>query len=380
MENEENKSVSYIPDFQNNIAFEQGLIFENIKVNTLFESMSEGVVVINRDSRILFINKRLEELTGFEKSEIIGKNLDILIPQNFHYKHDTYVNNYFNNPKRRSMGTNLDLMATRKDFSTFPVDISLSFLQIDNNTFGIAYITDITSRKKTENEIKIKNNELESYARIVAHDLNSTLQGVVGFSEYLINSKNDLSDEEFNSYLSNISLSGKKMTSIINDMLLFVTLKKENVHKVEITIKDIVASVLQRLKFLIESKSAQIIVDQKLINCLGYSLWIEEVIYNLISNALKYGGNPPVVEISSELLNDGMVKYNIKDNGKGISNELIGIIFEDNNQRDTLTKGFGIGLPIVKMIIEKLDGNLSVSTKLNEGSIFSFCLKAKSGS
>ncbi|MCG8683859.1 MAG: ATP-binding protein, partial [Desulfobacterales bacterium] len=108
----------------------------------------------------------------------------------------------------------------------------------------------------------------------------------------------------------------------------------------------------------------------------GYALWVEEIWLNFISNAINYGGDHPKIEISCSKNENGFIKYNVKDSGEGISDELKAIIFNDKDRnKDRLIKGFGLGLSIVRRIAEKLDGYVSVESKPGKGSMFSFYLK-----
>jgi PAS domain S-box-containing protein len=362
-------------EIQKRIAFYSGLLQGDITIKTLLESLAEGVVIVNEDGRIVLINHRMAQLTGYDKNEVVGHDLNIFISQNKYLTHSHYVKNFFNDPRIRPMGIGLELSAQRKDGSTFPVEISLSFLITETEKLGIGFITDITARKQAEEELKKRNVELDAYAHTVAHDLNSSLQGIIGYSEFLVDSDQKISADQYNSFLKEISKSGRKMSTIIRELLVFASMKKEDIELEEIITKEILANVLQRLRYQIEEKSAQIIINDNILNCKGYAPWIEEVFYNYVSNAIKYGGSPPLIEIYSEKLSSGEIKYNVKDNGEGISNERKSIIFEERGARTGLTKGFGLGLSIVRRIIEKLDGNVSVESECGKGTIFSFSLR-----
>lgn len=361
---------------QKRVAYTAGKLYQDITVKILLECLAEGVVIVNDEGRIILINSRLSKMTAFSKEEVLGESLNILIPESTHTRHSLYIKEFFEAPKIRPMGVNLNLIAKRKDNSTFPIEISLSYLKTDTGVLGIGFITDISERKLAEEELLKKNKELDDYAHIVAHDLTSSLYGVVGYSELLLESKNEISDSEKDEYLEQIMISGKKMNNIIQELLIFASMKKGEVKTEILDMKTIIDSSLQRLKYQINKLSAKIHVHEELANCTGYAGWIEEVLFNFISNALKYGGNPPIIEIYSEKLNNGFVKYSVKDNGNGIDPEHKEIIFEDkNNKKEKLTKGLGLGLTIVKRIIEKLNGYVSVESEIGKGSIFSFYLQ-----
>ena len=160
------------------------------------------------------------------------------------------------------------------------------------------------------------------------------------------------------------------MSTIIRELLIFASMKKDDVDTQIINIKEIIENVRQRLRYQIGEKNAKIIIHENISDSKGYAPWVEEVFFNYISNALKYGGVPPIIEIYSEKQPGG-----IKDNGEGISDDLKAVIFDEKGKRSGLTKGFGLGLSIVRRIIEKLDGTVAVESECGVGSIFSFSLK-----
>lgn len=361
---------------QKSIAYTAGLLQGDVTIKTLLESLAEGVIFINESGRIILINDKLSELTGYNKNEVMGQHMNIFIPDELHKKHDSHINGYFKKPRIRPMGEGLELTAKRKDGSPFLVELSISFLDTESGKIGVGFLTDITIRKEAEYELKKRNQELDAYAHTVAHDLNSSLAGIVGFSELLINPNYELSKEEHDSYLQEIAQGSRKMTSIIGELLLFASIKKEDVDIGEIKMKEIIASACHRLKYKIEEKGAQIEISENISNCLGYSLWVEEVWLNFISNAIKYGGTPPKIKIYCSKTENGFIKYSVEDKGEGVTNELKEVIFnEEDKNKDKLTKGFGLGLSIVKRILEKLGGHVSVESELGKGSIFSFYLK-----
>ncbi len=363
-------------DIQKQIAYTAGVLQGDITVKTLLESLAEGVVIVNDIGRIILINKRMSEMTGFGKHEVIGESLNIFIPEEMHGRHLSNVKKFFEDPRIRPMGIELELVAKRKDNSTFPVEISLSFLDSETGRLGVGFITDVSSRKKIEEDLKKRNLELDNFAHTVAHDLNASLSGIVGISELLIDTNEETSQETKNDYLSHIAQSGRKMSSVINELLIFASLKKEDINVEKVNINIIVESALKRLKFQVENLDAKVHVQQNMFNCSGYSAWVEEIFFNYLSNALKYGGTPPLIEVFCEKLKDGFVKYSVRDYGEGLNEDFQNIVFEDKSKiKDKLSKGFGLGLAIVKRIVEKLDGYVMVESEVGKGSTFSFCLK-----
>ncbi len=362
---------------QKKIAYTAGLLQGDITIKTLLESLAEGVVIINEFGHIILINDRLSGFTGYEKHEVMGEHLNLLIPGKIHEKHNAHISGYFENPHIRPMGSGMNLNVKRKDNTIFPVEISLSFIITESGQLGIGFITDITSRKNIENELRERNTELDAYAHTVAHDLSSTLSGVVGFAELLLDSKGEIKQEEQDYFLKEIAQNGRKMLNIVRELLIFASMRKEDVVLAEVDMDTIIKNVLTRLRFQIEEKDARIILPESTLNCQGYSPWVEEIWLNFISNAIKYGGHPPVITLDCTKTPDGYIKYSVTDNGAGITDEFkTGLFNESTKVKEGLIKGFGLGLGIVKRFVEKLDGYVTVDSELNKGSKFCFYLKA----
>jgi len=132
-----------------------------------------------------------------------------------------------------------------------------------------------------------------------------------------------------------------------------------------------------RLKDVIQDNGAEITLPESWPEALGYEAWLEEVWLNYISNAIKYGGKPPRIQIGSDVLSDNRVKFWIRDNGMGLSEDDIALLFNKFTRLDTMrAEGHGLGLSIVKRIMEKLDGETGVESQNipGEGSTFYFIL------
>lgn len=350
-------------------------IFKNsISIHSLIESMSEGVIFINKEGKILLVNKIINQLFKYKNNELINQPIEKLIEPKYKEQHKTHLKKYFITPKVRPMGhTNSKVSGIKKDGSIVSLEISLSYINTDKELIGVAFITDISARVKAENELKIRNIELDAFAHTVAHELHSQLNSIIGFSQILLNKK-ELSEEKRISFMKMIITSGYKMNNVIREILLLSNIKKDEVSKTQLSMKNIVNEAIKRISTS-EKKLANISISNNFESSIGYGPWIEEVWYNYIRNAIKYGGTPPTIEISSSKAKNGYNKFWIKDNGKGLTENQCKIIFIDPQQLGNgFIKGHGLGLSIVKRIVEKLDGWVTVESIPNEGSIFSFYL------
>jgi signal transduction histidine kinase len=132
---------------------------------------------------------------------------------------------------------------------------------------------------------------------------------------------------------------------------------------------------MQRLAYMIDECSAEITLPDSWPIALGYGPWVEEVWVNYLSNALKYGGQPPRIEVGATVQADGTVRFWVCDNGPGLASEEQARLFTPSTRFDQVrAKGHGLGLSIVRRIVRKLGGQVGVESEIGQGSIFSFTL------
>jgi K+-sensing histidine kinase KdpD len=227
-------------------------------------------------------------------------------------------------------------------------------------------------------ELQTRNEELDAFAHIVAHDLKNPLGHIVGFARVVEKDYATLPEEELSHYLHTITQSARKMSNIIDELLLLA-----GVHKIEeaelgpLDMAGIVDEVQRRLAYMIETHQAEIILPQSWPVALGYGPWVEEMWVNYLSNAIKYGGRPPRVELGATVQADGQVCFWVRDNGPGLTPEEQARLFTPFTRLDQVrAKGHGLGLSIARHIAEKLGGQVKVESQVGQGSVFSFTLPA----
>lgn len=361
--------------FQQRLASVGKIFQEDITVKTLLETLTEGIVVVGETGAIVLINQRIEELFGYREEEVIGRSLTVFLPDGSAERHDLYLNSYFQTPWERRLGQGMDLVGKRKDGTEFPVEISLSYLETDMGVLAIAFVTDITQRKKIEQELRDRNTELDAFAHTVAHDLNASMSLVVGYSDTLAAIHASLSPQELEYYLTLIARNGRKMANIVTELLLFASMRKEDVPFEPLDMSIIVSEALRRLSYEIEASEAEIIQPDSFLQAVGYAAWVEEVWFNYVSNGLKYGGRPPRLELGSTDLGDGTIDFWVQDNGPGLSaNEQAAVFHRPSHTGILRVQGHGLGLSIVQRIVEKLNGRVYVESEPGRGSRFGFIL------
>jgi len=220
--------------------------------------------------------------------------------------------------------------------------------------------------------------ELDAFAHTVAHDLKTPLTSIIGYAQLLEHAYTTLSDEDRRSYLGMIAQRGHDMNNIIEELLLLAGVRRmEEVKMKPLDMADIVARAQRRLSDVIAEHQAEIVLP--LANnwpvAVGYGPWIEEVWANYISNAIKYGGRPPRVKLGATEQEDGTVRFWVRDNGAGLSSEEQGRLFTPFTRLSQVrVKGHGLGLSIVRRIVEKLGKQVGVESDEGEGSTFFFTL------
>ncbi len=362
-------------DLQQRIAYVSGLFQGDVTIRTLLESLSEGVIIVDATGTIILINKRIEEMFGYRYDEVVSRSLNVFLPSRLFSSHAKQIKSYFQTPRIRRMGIGMDLAGKRKDGLEFPIEISLSYLDTEAGPLGIAFVTDITLRKQAERALKLRNEELDAFSHTVAHDLNASLSLIVGYSETLLNLHKTLSDEDLEGYLMTLAQNGRKLSNITNELLIFASMRQNETPQDILDMEAIVRESCQRITHLIKEYQAEIIHPDQYPLAIGYAPWVEEIWFNYISNALKYGGRPPRIEFGARTLENDFVKFWVKDNGAGLTPDQQRGIFSPTTRTNLpQAKGFGLGLSIVKRMAEKLGGQANVSSEKGEGSIFSFTL------
>ena len=224
--------------------------------------------------------------------------------------------------------------------------------------------------------LEARNRELKQYDQMVAHDLKDPLTILIMTAD-LINDVPDLTSQELRECTRQIKAIAYEMNNIIKSLLLFSEVSRAEAPRGAVQMAQVVANVQARLSYLIRERQAQVILPEVWPEAVGYEPWLEEVWANYLSNALKYGGRPPRVELGATARPDGMLHFWTRDNGPGIPPETRKHLFRPHDQINLLSnRGHGLGLSIVLHIVEKLGGEVGVESEEGQGSLFFFTLPA----
>lgn len=400
----------------------------------IFQSSNEGIIVVDQKGIIQMSNPVGENMFGYEYGELKGESIDLLVPDQMREHHKVYRQIYNADPQPRTMGTGRDLRGRRKDGSEFPIEVSLSNVELHGLLFIVAFIIDISRRKNAEDALKKSEEQLITYATELEQrvqkrtmDLNRSVQKLEEINELLkkevedrIRAENEvkialakerdlnelksrfvsMASHEFrtplSSILSSVNLiqryiehgkpdqtgkhiarikgSVKNLTDILNDFLSLGKLEegKVNIDLETVELKEFIESYASEMEGILKNGQYFDIKIEKNLSLSTDTRILKNILTNLISNASKYSPEDFKVEISGYQQN-GNLEISIRDFGMGIPEDEQKHLFERffRAKNAINIQGTGLGLNIVKKYVELLGGEIRFKSVLGEGTVFS---------
>ncbi|MGB1247567.1 MAG: PAS domain-containing sensor histidine kinase [Chitinophagales bacterium] len=372
----------------------------------LFESAAEGLVVADKQGTILIVNNRLEEIFGYKRNELIGEKVEKLIPERLKKGHAHKREKYTHHPSKRSMGIGLDLYGKRKDGTVVPVEISLNHSQINGEIVVMALISDVTLRKKAEDEkhqlhleleqrVKDRTEELEKaqenikkaltkerelnemksrFVSMASHEFRTPLTSILTSSSILEKYiEIGGSKEKTLKHLNRINNSVLHLTNILNDFLSLERVEQGKIQlnpsaiEVDTFVKEVVEDILLMVK---EGQSINHIHKGESTFVFDKGI-LKNILNNLLSNARKYSPKDSKILLNTSLKNK-ILEVEIIDNGQGIPKEEQEYLFERffRAKNAANIEGTGLGLSIVKKYLDFVGGEINFESELEKGTTF----------
>lgn len=243
-------------------------------------------------------------------------------------------------------------------------------------TIAIARFADMQELRRLNSDLEARNEELDAFAQTVAHGLQNPLAVIAGLSEVLSKHTDNMPAEEIKECANDIERAVRTMSRTTRQLLLLARARKTDVGTEPLDMANIVTEAQRRISNMIEEYKAEIIVPTSWPVAMGYGPWIEEVWVNYLSNAIKHSGKPPQIELGSSEQSEGGICFWIRDNGNSILPEDQEKLFTPFTRlKRSSAEGYGLGLSIVRCIVEKLGGQVSVrSDDTGKGNTFTFTL------
>jgi len=233
----------------------------------------------------------------------------------------------------------------------------------------------VMALRQRAQELQERNEELDAFAHMVAHDLKGPLATLIGYADVMSDYLDSITPEEMRENLDAILRSGKKMTNIIEELLLLAGVRQMDVSPEPLLMRAIINDAVNRLEIAVDETGADITINPNMPTAMGYAPWLEEVWVNYLDNAMKYGGSPPKLTIGADDPENGRVCFWVQDNGAGLTDAQQGKLFIPFTRLSQIrAEGHGLGLSIVHRIISKLHGEVGVESVMGQGSRFWFTL------
>jgi len=397
----------------------------------IFQSMMEGFVVIDKEGIILVVNPIGERMFGYEPGELIGKPMEMLLPERLRGHHFHLRQGFNDNPVPRRMGLGRDLTGIRKDGIEFPLEVSLSYSNAGDTFIAIAFISDITLRKKAEDALRQSEEQLIVYATelekkvrsrtedlnasvarlekevaerikaeeeiakilakerelndmkskfvsIASHEFRTPLSTILSSISLIDQYKNTGQSDKIDKHISRARASVNHMTSILNDFLSVGKLEEGKVEIIreQVNLRELFTDIAEEIKLnLKQGQAIEIHCKSKDPTIYSDTRMLRNILFNLLSNASKYSDENKAIQIHCELNKDNVVVM-IKDEGIGIPDEdqrhLFDRFFRASNVINI--QGTGLGLNIVKRYLDLLNGSISFTSEYGKGSTFTIQL------
>ncbi|WP_158085343.1 PAS domain S-box protein [Niastella vici] len=382
----------------NTMSEELALSIRNIeqaqqKFKGLLESAPDAIVIVGEKGIIQLVNNKCEYIFGYTKNELIGHDVELLLPERFRTTPQENRKLFYDFPGVRSTDVGLELLGRRKSGEEFPVEISLSPMHTKEGLLITAAIRDISEKKRLEKEIResnvtlekkvkqrtgeleIKNKELEQFAYVASHDLQEPLRTTSSFVELLRKQYHGKLDDNANRYIDYVIQASDRMKTLIKDLLDYSRIGREKKFEpvdCNVAFEEVLADLAKVIK---ENKA--VITTGKLPVVNAFPTELKLLFQNLISNSIKFQkqGIAPFIEISA-VREMGHWHFRFRDNGIGIEKQYqqrIFIIFQRLHNR-SVYEGSGIGLAHCKKIVELHGGTIWVESEAGKGSIFHFTI------
>ncbi|OLS17067.1 MAG: Sensor protein FixL [Candidatus Heimdallarchaeota archaeon LC_2] len=355
---------------------------------SIMDNASDGIILINNDGRVNWVNRAACNLFGYSDKEILNNNITFLMPEKYRELHVKGLNNFVKTGTKKIINGPPTLVeALHKNGQFIPIELTLSEIHISDNLYITGFLRDVTQRIAAEQALETSQHQLfqsekmEAIGKLaegISHDFNNLLTSIIGYSsllqEYVKDNKKGLS------ILNEIINSSKKVTSIIDQLLSFSKNRIDILEEIEVN--EIILNFQNMLQLLLDDN---VNLDIRISREPGFILIdkvrLEQIILNLVINSSQAMPNGGTISINTELIevtkifndkNDGKLAYNVmisvEDDGVGMNNKTINQIFEPffSTKKD----GTGLGLTTVYNIVKQYDGKISVNSKINIGTSF----------
>jgi PAS domain S-box-containing protein len=353
---------------------------EESSARRLLDAAPDAMVCVAADGRITLVNAQTERLFGYQRQELEGQPVEILVPEAARAGHPQRRAGYVSDPVPRPMGAGAQLTGRRRDGSSFPAEISLSAIDTDEGTLVTAAVRDVTQQRQQQKELERAYRNLESFAYSVAHDLRTPLRALAGFSAALIEDFGDDLGAVGRGYAERIETASEQMAALIDDLLHLSRVSREEINLRAVDLGAEIARIAEEFQRASPDRRVRFTVEQP-VWVLADRILIGTVLENLLSNAWKFTSGRDEASIEFGVMpveEDAHVRCYVRDNGVGFDFAYVHKLFTPFQRLHTTNEfpGTGVGLASVRQIVERHGGHVWAESAVGQGATFYFSLPA----
>ncbi|MCX7068592.1 MAG: PAS domain S-box protein [Methylococcales bacterium] len=358
-----------------------------IHIHTILNTIADGIITINEYGTVETINPAIERIFGYVAAEVIGQNINMLMP---HSEHDSYLERYYTTDEARVIGIGQIIDGRRKDGSTFPLEMAMSEMQLGEGRFFTGIVRDITERKQFEQALLAAKTEAEQanhakseFLAAMSHEIRTPMNGVIGMVDVL--QQTSLKGYQME-MVDTIRDSAFSLLGIIEDILDFSKIEadKLEIESEPTAVSEVVEKVCVMLDHFASKKEVELTLfnDPAIpVTVLSDAQRLRQIIINLTNNAIKFSsGQDRVGRVSVQVIlverntKQVVVDIRVLDNGIGMDQATQEHLFTPFTQADISTTrrfgGTGLGLSIVHKLVQLMGGEITVQSTLGQGSTF----------
>ena len=343
-------------------------------VESIVETVIDGIITIDSKGMIQSFNSAAERLFGYKPAEIIGSNVNCLMPQPYAAEHDGYLAHFHDTREARVIGIGREVMGKRKDGAVFPMDLAVSEMQQPGQTLFVGIVRDITERKRVD-QMKIE------FVATVSHELRTPLTSVSGALGLVCGGALGPVSEQAKTMLDIAYRNSQRLTLFINDLLDMEKLAagKMRFNEETVAIMALVEQSIESTRAYAQQYQVNLLLVSRLdgVQVTVDGSRLQQVLSNFLSNAAKFSPKGGQIEINVNQF-ESLVRVSVQDHGPGIPADFIDRIFHKFSQADSSDTrrkgGTGLGLAISKELIESMNGTIGFSSAPESGACFYFNL------